>query len=88
MAHPSEVKHHLNKPDRLKLSNYERQWLKVKVYFLPILQNNVHVIIYLTVFINFCSRSSTSSINSSCMKARKANLTLPSKMSRSTQGHH
>ena len=67
--------HHLSKPDCLKLSNYDRHWLLVKGQrmILTYIAKNVHILIYL----NFAINSSTSSINSSHMKAWKANLILP-----------
>ena len=40
----------------LKLSKHERHWIKVKEWSLPVLQKNVYVLIYLTVFINFCTK--------------------------------
>ena len=46
--------HNLNKPDCLKLSNYDRHWLKVLI--LTNIAKCVYVFIYLTVFLNFCTR--------------------------------
>ena len=40
---------------------------------------NVHVLIYLTVSLTFAQNSSTSSMNSCNINAKKANLTLPQK---------
>ena len=48
--------HHLNKPDCLKLSNYERHWVKIKKIILAYIAKIVHALIYLTAFINFCTK--------------------------------
>ena len=56
--------HHLNKPDCLKLSNYERHLLNGQIMILTYIAKNVHVLIYLTKLINFAPKSSISCVNS------------------------
>ena len=54
--------------------------VKVKEWSWPLLQNkNVHVLIYLTVSLTFAQNSSTSSMNSCNINAKKAKLTLSQK---------
>ena len=54
--------------------------VKVKEWSWPLLQNkNVHLLIYLTVWLTFERNSFTSSMNSCNINAKKANLTSPQK---------
>ena len=54
--------------------------VKIREWSWPLLRNkNVHLLIYLTVSLTFAQNSSTSSMSSCNINAKKANLTLPKK---------